>query len=452
MSAEALRSCPAPAPPSELRLYHPDSHPHPGRSFATAVGRWAWRMAAGAVLCFNFFILSYATSVVVFGWLYRWMQSLVVRRWWQASPRSAAMTYEAFCRSLGADGPAHSPRLFAHDDFLAHVRRPTRKGRSPSMSRLVGRCLVAAVHSLGQNLGVGLRGLSATLLVTAPGCLLMMFSWEFVWLNSFVKGYESAWLGITAIFVGAGLLAAALAYVPMAQAHQATTGRFHSFFDFRTVSRLIWARLGGYTLLSLLALGLSLPLEMLKALPGYFDQQFPFAIRQLLEHQVSPLLTHCFVTLHPGLAEAGNAEVLRVLTFYFLKCAFVLFACLLMFRWASARLYSSAVLECLRRGTLMRDDLDPKVRGYLDGMGLEITPRPASQWGARRIAALTGRWGMNLVLCAVLLTCWLLFASKVYASEFYTYHPFIGFLNHPLVQFPSFDFLPPGLFFTPLAA
>jgi len=37
---------------------------------------------------------------------------------------------------------------------------------------------------------------------------------------------------------------------------------------------------------------------------------------------------------------------------------------------------------------------------------------------------------------------WFAFVAKVYVAEFINYHPGTGFLNHVLVQFPCFDFVP----------
>jgi hypothetical protein len=35
--------------------------------------------------------------------------------------------------------------------------------------------------------------------------------------------------------------------------------------------------------------------------------------------------------------------------------------------------------------------------------------------------------------------------AKVYVGQFLNYHPFEGFMNHPLVQFPHFNYIPSDL-------
>jgi hypothetical protein len=50
------------------------------------------------------------------------------------------------------------------------------------------------------------------------------------------------------------LFVAAMVYVPMAQVHQAVTGDFRAFFEFRFVGRFIRARLRGYVFFAALFL------------------------------------------------------------------------------------------------------------------------------------------------------------------------------------------------------
>src|SRR5262249_43694814 len=84
-----------PAPPPTVLPVHPPpavlpperGRGNPALRFFGFVFGWLWRLGAGAVMCFNTYILSYLTSIVAFGWTYRWMQGLVLRGWWKQSPR-----------------------------------------------------------------------------------------------------------------------------------------------------------------------------------------------------------------------------------------------------------------------------------------------------------------------------------------------------------------------------
>ena len=51
------------------------------------------------------------------------------------------------------------------------------------------------------------------------------------------------------------------------------------------------------------------------------------------------------------------------------------------------------------------------------------------------------------VLWTALFLIWLaFFGPKVYVGEFLNYHPVIGLMNHPLIQFPAYDYIPQGHF------
>jgi hypothetical protein len=57
------------------------------------------------------------------------------------------------------------------------------------------------------------------------------------------------------------------------------------------------------------------------------------------------------------------------------------------------------------------------------------------------VASLTARSGA-VALAALL---WLAFVAQIFVSEFLHYHPFVGWLNQPLVLLPWFHYVPPGL-------
>src|SRR5262249_22165497 len=213
----------------------------------TILSGWLWRLPVGAVLC-----LWWWSSILVVGWLYRRMQAVVLRRWFLQSPLRAAYTFEEFCDTLGADAPVPRPRWLLRER-IGTALAPGQPGR-------LGRALTVPWHSLWRNFKVGFQGLFCTFLLTGWGCLLMLFSCEFGWLNSFNKGYEQAVLGPVTGLLGIALFIAAMFYVPMAQAHQAATGDYRAFFEFRFVWSLIRARLGAYVGLAFLCVLVSLPL------------------------------------------------------------------------------------------------------------------------------------------------------------------------------------------------
>src|SRR5262249_9007110 len=144
-------------------------------------------------------------------------------------------------------------------------------------------------------------------------------------------------------------------YVPMAQVHQAVTGDFRAFFDFRFVWRLIRVRLGSYVLFAALFLDIAVAVEVLKTLPGGMDGYYDF------------------------FTDRSPRQLLRIFQAYSLVCSFFLLLCLLATRLVALRLYREAVLSVLRRGWVTREQLHPRLAGWF--ARLELFPevrRPAA--------------------------------------------------------------------------
>jgi hypothetical protein len=388
------------------------------RALSFLVG-WAWRILVGARLCFVYFVASFFTSIAVFGWTYRWMQGLVLYGWWKQSRFRNEGTFEEFCSRLGPDAPVGRPRWFLQERIVAHVSRPTRRGGAPGLFRRAGRCLVVPWHSLWLNFKTGVQGLFCTYLLTGFPCLLMYFSWKFGWLNSFHKGYEEAALGALMGLTGIFLFCLVMLYVPMAQVHQAATGRASAFFAFRFVWKLVRARLTAYVGLAVL-LGLaSLVLEITRVM--VLDEYFP--------------------------GNNADTDVLGFAFFYeYLSWVAVgLFMALLLLRGLAALIYRSAVLKVLRRGWATADELHPVLAGWLEK--LEMRPIPlASRPGLIKMARVTGSWGYRRALIVLLFLVWFAFCARFYVGYFLVENGWKGFLIHPLIQLPCCDEIPAHLY------
>jgi hypothetical protein len=376
---------------------------------------WCWRLAVGTLFCLNYF-----TSIVVVGWLYRWMRARAVHHWWKQSPDTRRKTFEDFCTDLEPNAIAVRPRWFILERVSESLRQPTADGKPPGRIRRLLRVTAVPWHSLWVNAKLGLHGLICTYLMTGWGCGLIVFSWWFGWVNSFHKGYEQALIGPLTGVLGIFVFALAMFYTPMAQVHLAVTGRPSAFFDFRFIWRLVQAKLGAYTALAALVLAVSIPFEVLKTLPLYFE------------------------LINPALETASNQELLWILRRYLFVCALLLFVALLLLRAVAARIYAGAVLTALRTGALGRDDLHPVIAEWLDRLGIDTQPVSLPH-GFARVVKSGARTLIRPVRYGFLLVIWLAFSAKTYVGEFLNYHPFFGFMNHPLIQFPSFDFVPKDL-------
>ncbi len=335
---------------------------------------WCWRVLAGGLLCF-----SLVGSILVTGWTYRWMQGLVLRGWWKRSRFRQEGSFEDFCASLGYDAPVVRARWFLQERMGTALNRLDVGGRQPGAVRKILRSLRLPWHSLWLNFKIGFQGLFCTYLLTGLGCLIMLFSWEFGWLNSFNKGYEQALIGPLTGLLGILIFVAAMFYVPMAQVHQAVTGDFRAFFDVRFVWRLIQARLSVYVILSALIALISLPLEILKTAPAFFGD------------------------------------------------------------WTES--WSDAEVE---RGWMTQTEVHPTLVNWLDR--LDISPVPTLESAGLTYLVKSGsRSVYRRTLHVLLFFIWFGFVAKVYVGQFLNYHPFEGFMNHPLVQFPHFNYIPSDL-------
>jgi hypothetical protein len=383
----------------------------------SALFGWPWRIAVGA--CFG---MSWFTSILVMGWLYRWVQGRVLYAWWKRSPMRPQGSFAAFCATLGPDAPVRRPRWFLREHFTRESFRqellaPTADGEPPLWPRIAARAVVSPFRSLWLNFKIGVQALLCIFLLTGWGCLFMTFSWEFGWLNSFNKGYEQFAVGPLTGVVGILLFSLAMCYVPMAVIHQAVTGDVWAFFDFRFVWRLVRARLSAYVVLAALSAGVSAFLQILKTAPLFFDDTIDFW------------------------TDLSDAQLHDALVQYYLAGCFVLFIGLLVTHLLAAHIYRSAVLKVLRRGRVSHDQLHPRLADWLDRLDLLPTVQPPPQ-GLVRVLRTTGRAGYRRLLFAALFLTWVGYVFSVYVAEFLNYHPYVGFMNHPLVQAPYFNYVP----------
>src|SRR5262249_46006674 len=146
---------------------------------------WTWRFLVGFSFC-----TTYGGSVFVLGWLSRYMQAVTVRSWWKRSRFRKKSTFAEYCNSLGPDAPAIRPRWFLRERLRQGITWRLPSGERPEFHIVAWRILVTPIHSLWRNYWIGLKMFLGTFLLAGWGGLIMTYSWEFGWHNSFHKGYE----------------------------------------------------------------------------------------------------------------------------------------------------------------------------------------------------------------------------------------------------------------------
>lgn len=358
-------------------------------------------------------------SILVVGWSYRLAQRLALKFWFSRSSRS--QTNGAFIGFLAASDfsqpHADWPNWFVQQGFREVLRNRSEAGLGTRLLYLIR----ALIHSLWLNFCTGLRAILCTWTLTIPAGILWWFGWYDGWNNSFNKGYEQAAVGPLISILGIGWFIGAMFYVPLAQARQAVTGEWRSFFDFRFVWRLARASRLSCVGLALLYCAFAVPLSVLKATPMFWPQ------------------------MNPALADLSAARALSALNHYYFWCALVMLPTYVALRLLAARIYARAILHGVQLGQISLSDLHRVEREALERLGLlELRPKPQRSAFLRFVTWSTTRFG-RIAATSALIFLSFVFVAEIYISEFVCYHGARGWLNQPLVQLPWFHYVPASL-------
>ena len=366
-----------------------------------------WKTAAGILLC-----LTPVSAVIVIGWVARAMQRSTFKVW--ARQGGAIQSGQSFHHvMLASRGTAH---LAAWPNWILAPRfapGTDENGDDPGRN---GR-LAAAVHrmfgSLWVNLKFGLQVLLNTWVLTLPACMLWIGAWWGGWENSFNKGYEQAAVGPAISLVGVAAFLVVMTYVPMAQARQAATGNWRSFYDFRVLR--ILARQSHWPLVGL---------------------AFAFVIAGLIVTgiHIGPLGLGNYLDANRSLAEA---KVKQIAGLYHLGACAAVFVLIVLLRLSAARLYAKSVVRALQRGTIAAEVLADTEREVLARFNL-LEAAPESDSGVIvRAVKFSGRSLSGLLQTAVLVAVWFAFVAQLFFAQFLN-HDWIAWVNLPLVQVPWF--------------
>ncbi|MDB6109967.1 MAG: hypothetical protein JWR69_1717 [Pedosphaera sp.] len=365
---------------------------------------FVWKFVVGMILC-----QSLVGGVLIVGWTYRLMQRTAYKRWWQ---RSELHVQGRSFREFIADEPVtqahrHWPNWLVEQNALEAVRKQPFK---------------ALVHSLCLNLRIGAQGIFNTWMLTMPGCVLMWFSWYDGWNNSFSKGYEQAVVGPLTGILGLLIFIVAMLYVPMAQARQAATGEWRSFYQFRLVRRLVLRRWPACLGLGVLYSLFSVPILALQIMPQFFPQ---------MNKQSAELL-----------AAMTEKQIADGLDGYFFVAAAVVFPAYVVLRLVAARIYATGLLAAVEEGAVAIEALAERERAALGRLNLLQVRSAPGRHVLIRLVGTTVNWVFWGTATVVMLLVWFSFAAQIYIGQFMNYIPGLGWLNQPLVQLPWFHHLP----------
>lgn len=368
----------------------------PSRLWRSVV--FVWKFAVGMFCCQSLFF-----SIFLVGWTYRFMQRAALKAWWKRSQSETPL------RDFLASRDHRSwPNWIVHpnfrETFLAHKVK-------------------ALFHSLWLNFRLGVAGAFNTFVLTLPGCALMLFGWYDGWNNSFNKGYEQFSVGPATSWLGILIFAIAMLYVPMAQARQAITGEWRSFYEWRLVWRLVRLRwLESLGIAAVYAV-VSIPILILRAGAPY------------LQGKANKLSAEELMTL-------PHEQIVHSLDQYYFWCALLILPAFVLVRWLAARNYAAGTVIAIKRGLIAAFGLSDFERGALARLNL-LEPAPAPpRHILLRVAARVWRFGLRSAAITAVFLVWLIYIFELYICQFFHYIPGIGWLNHCLVQLPWFHFIP----------
>ncbi len=369
-----------------------------------------WKLLVGAMLCQ--FLL---TAVLAVGWTYRFMQRSALRAWWKAG--EGGDDFQKFLAGHESTrGHRTGPNWFLAQNPRETVRREwtARKGiRSKAKAVFSG-----LAGSLLHNARIGAAGILNTWVLTLLPVTLWLFGWYAGWNNSFNKGYEQYYFGMLISWIGITLFIAVMLYLPLAQARQAVTGRWQSFYEYRLIRSLIRRRPLPCLLLAACYSIASLPVAVLIAFTLFIEQ------------------------INPNTREMTDLEFLNVLNTYFFWTGVVGFSAFVVLRVLATRVYAGAVVSAVRDGDLSVDKLGAIESLTLERLGLSKAEDRPQRRAVIRIARSATRpfWRTSVVTATVLV--WFTFVAQIYVREFLNYHPVRGWMNQPLVQLPWFRYVP----------
>lgn len=398
----------------------------PGRArrIATFIVKGWW----GVVFCSSAFPL---LPVFVVGWIYRLMGRQVRAEWWKASSnyRKGASFREFAAAHETLHEFAHWPNWFAAQNFREAWRsRRTAAGQGTGGQTTGERSALSRIRaiatlpvaSLGRNFKIGAQGLFNTWVLTLPAGALWVFSWHAGWNNSFHKGYEQAAVGPLTGLLGVALFIAAMFYVPLAQARQASTGNWRSFYEFKTVRRVIRSQWPLCFLLTGAFALLALPIKIFTTLPGFLD------------------------SINPAILDMNRAQLVEYIRAYYFRVALMGFPVLILIRFLAAKVYARGIVACVRDGSISAGSLGESEYQALELLGLSHAQVPVARSGPAKIFR-SGLWNLGRIGAGVAAAAiWFAFVAQIYVTEFLYYKPVIGFMNHPLVHLPWFFYMPGG--------
>jgi hypothetical protein len=364
-----------------------------------------WILWLSAIFC-----QSLLTAIIALGWIYRWVCFDSHRHLFNRSPLAQTTNWQDFCSQ--------------HPDLQPLQTVPRYFQAQPGISRegnRIQRFFHNRFHSFWLNGRRGGSGILTTWSLTLLPCLIWSWAWYTGWQISFTKLYEESATGFSMGLLGFLIFTVVIFYLPFAQARHAFTQDWSSFYRVRFLTALINQFPLRIALLALGYVGSSFVLLYFKALPAFFP------------------------SMNPALADLSPAESLELLNRYYFYTGSLAFILVLILRTWAGRLYASGLRILWTQSRLPVDTFHDQEAQFLERLQMGYGFSPRSQGLVKRLLQSPFSLGYRVGMVLVTLFLWSLFSFTPLISEFAHYYPVAGFLNQPLVQLPSFRYVPESL-------
>lgn len=380
---------------------------------------WRTAMFPVKLLWGMIFCQGLAGSILVVGWVNRLTQRGALKYWWTQRAQSARhINLDEF---MGGDSTEPDRRRWPNWFVDASFAEKGRAYSTTSPARYVWMMTKALFSSLSLNFKIGFQAALNTAVLMLPAGMFWWFGWYDGWNNSFNKGYEQAATGPLISILGIFLFIAAMFYLPMAQARQAITGQWRSFYEFHIVWKVVRFKWLASTGLALLYATLSVPVMVFKIFPVFALQK------------------------NPALADLSGPEIIKYLDSYFFWRALWILPAYALVKWVGGRTYASGLLKLTQLGALPFSSLAENEARAMARLGLFEKKPEAGRHAFVRILAWAGTRFGRIVTAMLLVFIWFLFVAQIYIAEFFSYHGSVAWLNQPLIHVPWFHYLPSRL-------
>ena len=399
-----------------------------------------------------FFGMNPITAALSVGWSQRRARQSILRSWVLKSPYANELTSRLYPESskdkdkdkdkaVGIENVAQSTSSDIRP-FLPHpigtredcelIREPRwvipETWPSPRYSRANRRMeevtwkdrILSPFQSLCRNWSFGWQGVFPTATLLVPiGCILW-FAWAFGWNNSFNKGYEQAPVGPLTSFIGIGFFIWFWSHIPMAQACQAASGNWKSFYRWRLIRKLIWTTPMRYLGLLGMYLALAIPVMFVESAPG-------------------------LITSGKSQLEFLSAQeaVDFLINYHFLALFIVIFPAFALLKRMAAKVYADAVIMGLGSGKIKLDELSSWESEVIVALGLDRLEPPVESPIWKRMLVFMGKTGTHLVFrISMGLIGFGLIGATFYIPQFIGYQSFPRWVNPVIIQLPWYHRLP----------